>query len=110
MILGDSLDTSRRMERHVRQRFDVVGLIGVDRPVSTVESVDTFWKYVNYTVLPKVYGEDPSRWFVPGVIIPKMLPLDGDSRMIGVMRLRLVRVNSNVNCGVRSEYQDHWER
>mmetsp|Transcript_11171 Transcript_11171/g.25008 ORF Transcript_11171/g.25008 Transcript_11171/m.25008 type:complete len:855 (-) Transcript_11171:201-2765(-) len=107
LVLAEPLDTYRVLEKYIRQRFDR----GAAMQLEEVESIETFWQFMNVTFMPGLYGNDTSRYFFPGASVPVFLPVGATARGNGSLwlygsgvRIRQVRVMPDIGCKTADPY------
>jgi len=93
------------LQHHVQERFDT----GAAIPLQQVHSITTFWNYMDRTILPGLYGNSTPTWEMINEGPPKLLPLDNFNLLLGAMRLRTVRIQKNLDCGVSETFQRFFE-
>merc|ERR1719210_3144276 len=88
-------------EGYVRRRFDIQAAM----PLHEVESASKFWKYINQSFIPGLYGNDTEHYFYPDHVLPRFLPIEDANRLLGVGRLRMLKVKPNENCKTSSSLE-----
>lgn len=112
MVLSEPLSECRRLESQLRQHFDPPASSPNMPNISSVQSISTFWTYVENTVLPGIYGsayvlaKSAKKGSAP--TLPKLVPIDEANYLLGVMVLRTVRVKHNVDCHIMDTYSAHF--
>mmetsp|Transcript_77627 Transcript_77627/g.203805 ORF Transcript_77627/g.203805 Transcript_77627/m.203805 type:complete len:748 (+) Transcript_77627:141-2384(+) len=107
MALSEPIAQQRALEGYVRNRFDTMAAT----PLKRVESVSSFWQYVNTSLLPGIYGNNTARFFYPGAEIAKLLELEGSAganRLLGVARMKAKRVTPGTECTIAAPYSAHF--
>jgi hypothetical protein len=105
MALSEPISQQRALEGYVKERFDTMAAT----PLDQVESITTFWQYVNTSLLPGIYGNNTERFYYPGAEIAKLLELEGSAganRLLGVGRMRVKRVLPG-ECSIADPYAAH---
>jgi hypothetical protein len=100
LALGEPFGDMRAFEGYVRRRFDTAAAM----PLDDVKSASSFWRYVNVSVLPAIYGNDTERYYYPGHQVETILPIEGSNRLFGVARFRMKKVLPNTDCSISEEY------
>eukprot|EP00747_Dinoflagellata_sp_TGD_P064563 gnl/TRDRNA2_/TRDRNA2_153955_c1_seq1.p1 gnl/TRDRNA2_/TRDRNA2_153955_c1~~gnl/TRDRNA2_/TRDRNA2_153955_c1_seq1.p1 ORF type:complete len:762 (+),score=126.55 gnl/TRDRNA2_/TRDRNA2_153955_c1_seq1:93-2378(+) len=109
LAIGEPLSVHHGYEAHLRKRFDH----GSAFPMDKVESIHTFWEYVNRTLMPGIYGNDTRKYSYPGAVVAKLLPIDeglpaNTSRLFGVVRVRELRVMPGEDCKVGDTFAPYF--
>lgn len=89
-------------EGFVRRRFDTQAAM----PLREVESAQKFWEYLRRSFIPGLYGNDTDHYFYPNFVPDRFLPIEDANRLLGVARLRMLKVRRNENCKVASKLQE----
>mmetsp|Transcript_101223 Transcript_101223/g.287009 ORF Transcript_101223/g.287009 Transcript_101223/m.287009 type:complete len:753 (+) Transcript_101223:151-2409(+) len=102
LALAEPFVWTRTFEGYMRRRFDERATM----PIHEVSSVSTFWRYMGHTFVPGIYGNDTEKYSYPGAVVPTFLPIDGQNRLLGVVRVRMLRVLPNANCEIAMKFTD----
>jgi len=99
-------------EGFVRRRFDLMASM----PLHEVESASKFWQYINRSFVPALYGNDTEHYFYPDHSPSVFLPIGVDGQaglvktsanvLLGVGRLRMLKVLPNMECKVASYLEE----
>lgn len=103
-VLMDPVTDNRAFERYIRNRFD----LGATYPLHSVESIEDFWNYTEFSFMSGLYGNDTRHYSFPNAVIPTMLPIDHsteETRLLAVARIRMARVRSGIECVVTDMYE-----
>lgn len=98
LALSEPLGDHRAFEGYIRRRFDTAGAM----PLREVETVSSFWQYINVTFMPAVYGNDTAKYYYPTHKVAKLLQIEGGNRLLGVARLRMLKIVPGEGCSVKS--------
>lgn len=98
LALSEPLGDHRAFQGYLRRRFD----LGAAMPLREVESVSTFWEYMHTSFMPAIYGNDTRRFYFPGHQVERLLRIEEGNRLLGVARLRMLKVNPGEGCSVKS--------
>eukprot|EP00933_Yihiella_yeosuensis_P014549 TRINITY_DN13006_c0_g2_i1.p1 TRINITY_DN13006_c0_g2~~TRINITY_DN13006_c0_g2_i1.p1 ORF type:complete len:751 (+),score=131.93 TRINITY_DN13006_c0_g2_i1:211-2463(+) len=101
LALSEPREKQRAFEGYIRKRFDTHASMKLD----DVKSIADFWKYTNVSFMPGIYGNDTAKYSYPGAKVAKMLPIEGANRLYGVARMRIINIDSDVQCLVPSEFK-----
>jgi hypothetical protein len=100
IALGEPFGDQRAFEGYVRRRFDERAAM----PLEEVGSTSSFWKYVNVSLMPAIYGNDTAKYYYPGAQVPTVLPMAGSNLLFGVVRLRMKKVIPAMDCYLSQAY------
>lgn len=93
----------RTFQKHIRDKFS-----GESSPylqdLDEVDSIETFWNYIDTTVLISIYGNE-SEYVYANRVQPKLIELDDYNRVLGAMRLRTVKVKPNIGCEIPESFR-----
>lgn len=98
LSLAQPLPAKRAFEGFLRRQFD----INATMPIANVTSIDDFWNYTSQTLMPALYGTDITKYYLPGVAVPTLLPMKGDNVLFGIGRLRMLKIKPNQGCIISS--------
>eukprot|EP00931_Biecheleriopsis_adriatica_P103951 TRINITY_DN78726_c0_g1_i1.p1 TRINITY_DN78726_c0_g1~~TRINITY_DN78726_c0_g1_i1.p1 ORF type:complete len:750 (+),score=160.84 TRINITY_DN78726_c0_g1_i1:64-2313(+) len=104
LALSEPREKKRTFEGHLRRRFDTEA----DVPLADVVSIKSFWQFHNRSFMPGLYGKDTQKYYFPGAIIPKLLPIEGANRLYGVARMRAINIKPDMDCMVADQFQPYF--
>jgi len=105
MAMGEPLHIHRSFEAYLRHRFD----LGAAMRLNEVNDIADFYTYWNTTMIPALYTNNTRQYTFPGAVPARMLELDGqkaNNRLFGMLRIRMAKVQRNVQCGVQDSFTD----
>lgn len=105
IALGEPFGDQRAFEGYVRRRFDERAAM----PLEKVESTTHFWHYLNASFMPAIYGNDTAKYYYPGAQVPSILPVAGSNLLFGVVRIRMKKVEPDLDCYLASAYKDDFQ-
>lgn len=111
MVLSEPMTVCRQMEKYVRSHFDEVkSTRGHDSALAHVHSVQTFYEYMESTIIPRMYDETG---FVGsggsmGDYQVKLQTIQGPNKQMGSFRIRTVRIKKNRNCAFVEPYSQYF--
>lgn len=100
LTLSAPLEVHRSFEAHLRRRFDTEAAMHL----SDVASIESLWEFTNQTFLPALYGQNTRRFSFPNHVLDKLLPLESNTRLLGVVRMRMVKVDPGHDCALAQPY------
>jgi len=105
LALSEDFPGQRAFEHHLRRRFDLKAPL----PVLEVESAADFWQYTQQSLLPAIYGNDTRKYYYPGTVVEKLLPMEGGNRLFGVARLRSLKVVPDDGCRIAERFSSRFK-
>jgi len=100
LALSEDFPGQRAFEHNLRRQFD----LEAPMKLSEVESAGDFWQYTRVSLLPAIYGKDTRKYYFPGAVVEKLLPMEGGNRLFGVARLRTLKVVPDAGCRVAGRF------
>jgi len=65
---------------------------------------------MEYTMIPGLYDQEDQKVYKPKATLPKVLRFDGPNRLLGVMRMRALRVKPNIGCAFVEPYDAYFDK
>lgn len=104
LALGEPLEDFRVYEGYIRRRFDTEAAM----PIADVDSSYNFWEYARTSLVPGIYGNDTSIYFMPDYTVEKLMKIGGNeahsNRLYGTVRMRMVKTQSDQDCKVADSF------
>lgn len=115
-LQGEPRTRQRNLEAYIHRRFHTQA----GMRLHDVHSIETFYEYIDRSIIPGIYGNNTAIYTFPGATVAKLLQIDGDTlsssanrsannRLLGVMRMRMLKVMPNMDCSVNSQFEEHFQ-